>query len=64
MGGFDLYGNYYQRSIDAENAEMAQCAAIDADIARRHQRELEDRISDLEREIEQLRAAKEAHNGE
>jgi hypothetical protein len=30
---YDLYGNYYARRIDAENAEMAQCAAIDYDIA-------------------------------
>ena len=33
MGGYDLYGNYYPRMVDAENAEMAQCAAIDARIA-------------------------------
>lgn len=35
MGGYDLYGRYYANSNDAINAEMAQCAAIDADIAMR-----------------------------
>ena len=32
---YDLYGTYYSSARDAENAEMAQCAAIDADIAMR-----------------------------
>lgn len=32
---YDLYGTYYASARDAENAEMAQCAAIDADIAMR-----------------------------
>jgi hypothetical protein len=35
MGAYDLHGRYYQNSNDAMNAEMAQCAAIDADIAMR-----------------------------
>lgn len=35
MGGYDLYGRYYPNANDAINAEMAQCAAIDADIAYR-----------------------------
>lgn len=35
MGGYDLYGRYYSDMNDAINAEMAQCAAIDADIASR-----------------------------
>lgn len=35
MGGYDLYGTYYPNVNDAINAEMAQCAAIDADIAMR-----------------------------
>jgi len=33
MGAFDLYGNYYENSRDAHNAEDAQCAAIDARLA-------------------------------
>lgn len=41
---YDLYGTYYANRRDAENAEMAQCAAIDADIARR-------RIDELERQL-------------
>lgn len=44
MGGYDLYGNYYPREIDALNAEMAQCAGIDAGISERN------RISDFERQ--------------
>ncbi len=35
MGGYDLHGRYYPNINDAINAEMAQCAAIDADIAMR-----------------------------
>jgi polyhydroxyalkanoate synthesis regulator phasin len=27
---YDLYGQYYASARDAENAEMAQCAEIDA----------------------------------
>lgn len=27
---YDLHGNYYRNSIDAQNAEMAQVAEIDA----------------------------------
>lgn len=46
MGGYDLYGRYYPNSNDAINAEMAQCAQIDADI--------------LRREIDQLKLSK--HN--
>jgi hypothetical protein len=42
MGGYDLYGNYYARTIDAENAEAAQCASIDADRLAREQSELRD----------------------
>jgi len=38
---YDLYGQYYASSRDAENAEMAQCAAIDADIANRKVAKLE-----------------------
>ncbi|MGE9312865.1 hypothetical protein ACLOAU_14550 [Niabella sp. CJ426] len=41
---YDLYGNHYTSARDAENAEMAQCAAIDADIANR-------RIKDLEKQL-------------
>jgi hypothetical protein len=41
---YDLYGQYYPSRRDAENAEMAQCAAIDADLATR-------RIESLERKL-------------
>lgn len=30
---YDLYGTYYKSEIDAINAEMAQCAQIDARLA-------------------------------
>jgi len=36
---YDLYGTYYASERDALNAEMAQCAAIDAGIAERNARE-------------------------
>jgi len=39
-GGYDLYGRYYPNIEDAINAEMAQCAAIDADYTRRELDEL------------------------
>lgn len=38
---YDLYGTYYASRRDAENAEMAQVAQIDADIAMRKVDELE-----------------------
>ncbi len=38
MGGYDLYGNWYSRDIDALNAESAQCAEIDAGINRQEQK--------------------------
>ena len=44
---YDLYGNYYKSALDAENAETAQCAAIDADIANRKVVELEKKIQQM-----------------
>ena len=41
---YDLYGTYYASARDAENAEMAQCAAIEAGIANR-------KVAELERQI-------------
>lgn len=41
MGAYDLYGQYYPSRRDAENAEMAQCAAIDANLAYQQQQKLE-----------------------
>jgi len=41
---YDLYGNSYKTRIEAENAEMAQCAAIDADLAYRKVQELESKL--------------------
>jgi len=35
MGHYDLYGNSYRTALEAMNAEMAQCAAIDAGITER-----------------------------
>lgn len=42
---YDLYGRGYPNRRDAENAEMAQCAAIDADLAYRKIEELERQIN-------------------
>ncbi len=39
---YDLYGTYYATEREALNAEMAQCAAIDAGIAARDLRLLEE----------------------
>lgn len=44
MGGYDLHGRYYPNMDDAINAEMAQCAAIDADIAMREVNKMKNRI--------------------
>lgn len=41
---YDLYGNYYASERDAYNAEMAQCAEIDARLAY-------EKVEQLEREI-------------
>ncbi len=43
---YDLYGQYYASQRDANNAEMSQCAAIDADIAYRE-------IEQLKRQMNQ-----------
>lgn len=66
MGGYDLNGRYYKNVEDAINAEEAQCAAIDAQHARRqsyeNSRDLQRNeqlysqyIEDLYREIEYLK---------
>lgn len=38
---YDLYGQYYASARDAENAEMAQCAEIDARLAYQKAEKLE-----------------------
>jgi predicted RNase H-like nuclease (RuvC/YqgF family) len=48
MGGYDLYGNYYQNSRDAMNAEMAQCASIDAGIAEREMKQQQTELNALQ----------------
>ncbi len=42
----DLYGNYYPSERDAMNAEMVQCAAIDASLAARDLRLLGESVRD------------------
>ena len=54
MGGYDLYGRYYPNMNDAENAEMAQCAAIDADISMRE-------VNKLKRQVEQQQPSEQAY---
>ena len=39
MGHYDLYGNSYRTAQEALNAELAQCAEIDASIAMRNSEE-------------------------
>jgi signal recognition particle GTPase len=46
MGGYDLHGTYYPNINDAINAEMAQCAAIDADIAMREVNKMKKRLTE------------------
>ncbi len=41
---YDLYGTYYASARDAENAEMAQCAQIDADIAMREVQQMRSQL--------------------
>ena len=48
MGGYDLYGNYYAKTQDALNAELAQMNEIDNGINRR-------KLEDQEHEIQFLR---------
>ncbi len=48
---YDLYGNHYASRRDAENAEMAQMAAIDADIAYREMERMKDRQQSEENNI-------------
>jgi hypothetical protein len=45
MGYHDLYGNSYATRREALNAETAQCAAIDADIAYREIEQLKLQMS-------------------
>lgn len=65
MGNYDLYGNSYRTRREAENAELAQCAEIDARHAQgeveniKHEQEMNqyyvhERISYLEQRIEAL----------
>lgn len=51
MGHFDLYGNSYRTAQEAWNAEEAQCAAIDANIAMKRVQQLEQRINNPEQQI-------------
>ena len=46
MGGYDLHGRYYPNVNDAINAEMAECAAIDADIAMREVNKMKKRLTE------------------
>lgn len=42
---YDLYGTYYASARDAENAEMAQCAEIDARHTRKEVRQLQEQMN-------------------
>jgi hypothetical protein len=50
---YDLYGQYYASSRDAENAELAQMAQIDAGINARKIESLERRIYEQQQPPEQ-----------
>lgn len=47
MGHFDLYGNSYKTALEAENAEMAQCAEIDSRINNQRIAKLEQQIKGI-----------------
>ena len=51
MGGYDLYGNYYENSQDAWNAETSQMQEIDNRLIKNqlHKQELE--IKALKKEL-------------
>ena len=48
---YDLYGTYYASARDAENAEMAQCAAIDLDITKQEMQQQQERQQNEEHNI-------------
>jgi len=48
---YDLYGTYYASRRDAENAEMAQCAAIDMEITKR---EMEQQMASQQQQEQSL----------
>jgi hypothetical protein len=48
MGHYDLYGNSYGTRREALNAETAQMAAIDADIAYREMEDMKRQLSQLQ----------------
>lgn len=61
MGHYDLYGNSYPTALEAMNAEMAQCAEIDSQIAyekiskiQQSENYLYEAIRNLEHQIELL----------
>lgn len=53
MGHYDLYGNSYRTRLEAENAETAQCAAIDANIAYREMEEMRQQIEYMQQPTQQ-----------
>jgi hypothetical protein len=50
---YDLYGQYYATEAAAMNAEMAQCAAIDASIAIQRQTDFERNLAPWQEHIEE-----------
>lgn len=56
MGGYDLYGNYYESAQDAWNAETAQMNEIDN---RANQRRIDEQEREIRRLKEQLAARQE-----
>ena len=51
---YDLYGQYYASARDAENAEMAQCAAIDANLAYREMDKMRQQMQQPSNEIAEI----------
>ena len=54
MGGYDLYGNYYPRQLDAMNAEMAQCSEISNGLQVNENRQMWEEIARLHERIRSL----------
>lgn len=52
MGGYDLYGNYYERSQDAWDAETAQMNEIDNRANKRRLDQQDREIRELKRRLE------------
>jgi len=61
MGGYDLYGNYYYKTQDALNAELAQMCEIDSNITKRKLKQQQSEIRHLHQKIMELENGLKVH---